>query len=146
MESKLSMCECVFFACVVETVIKWLVDCLRSVCLQYMFCCFFCYRILFNDYAPMIVPWFFLWESVLISCWIVESNDLFQQIRLFLCLLVLLLFLLDWYRLRFKCILCTLIMYLGLFRYPFVSISAVFDYVLSPNKELELSLRFFNNP
>ena len=138
MESKWSMCECVFFAFVVETVIKRLVDCLRSVCLQYRFCCLCRYRILFNDCAPMIVPWIFL---VRVRFDFVESNDLFQQIELFLCLIVLLLLLLDWYRFGFKCIFYTLDY---VFRYPFVSISAVnmFDYVLSPNKELELSLPF----
>ena len=80
------LCVSVLFAFVVETVIKRLVDCLRSVCLQCMFCCFFRYRILFNDCAPMIVPLFFFRESLF---WFhVESNDLFQQIKLFLCLIV----------------------------------------------------------
>lgn len=90
---KWSMCECVFLFLLLK---QWSNDWLIVLEVFVYSICFvvFCYRILFNDSAPMIVPCFFFRESLF---WFhFESNDLFQQIKLFLCLLVLLLFLLDW--------------------------------------------------
>lgn len=130
-----------FFVFVVETVIKRLVDCLRSVCLQYMFCCF-----LLSDFVQRFCTYdctmfFFSWESVLISFWIQRFVSANQALLVFACFVIVSFGLI---KIGFKCILYTLIMQ---FSYPFVSISAVnmFDYVLSPNKELELYRFDFSN-
>ena len=128
------LCVCVFLLLLLKQRSNWLI-------VLEVFVYSICFVVLlWSDFVQQLCTYdctkdFYLrvsWESVLIH---VESNDLFQQIKLFLCLIVLLLFLLDWYRFGFKCILYTLNY---VFRYPFVSISAVFDYVLSPNKGLEL--------